>query len=440
MQPFQIIIIKPIFSPNFSDENGKLVSRFFNTLPSRKKHPNYYILIPDPIDFNTIERTVNTGTYISPGHFDRDILRLFQNNLRYFGRKSPEGSASLHLRKLYNTIKSEYLNSLSEVINEGLAVFLPPKKAETPKLAEDVIDCPCGQYKDEGVMIQCETCQIWQHEDCVHGPEDSEADYFCDKCSKSEAVLDIKIVPQPEYASAGETYYVSLMREDLQVRNGDTVYVLRAFKETASSEATTEAEKEDESFSQGGIMHKMMSPLKGPSVASASLTKGNYPTYKSVEDNNTSTEDMDIFRIERLWVNEDGEKFAFGHHYLRPHETFHEPSRKFFRNEVFRVPIYEVLPLDTIWKQCWVLDIPTFCKGRPFGAMEEHMYICEYRVDKTARLFNKISKPKFPACTKWFAFDTFDQRLKPSRTYTVSLEEKYSKDAKFEQSLSEARI
>ena len=29
-----------------------------------------------------------------------------------------------------------------------------------------------------------------------------------------------------------------------------------------------------------------------------------------------------------------GEKFAFGHMYVKPHETFHEPNRKFFPNEV----------------------------------------------------------------------------------------------------------
>jgi histone-lysine N-methyltransferase ASH1L len=163
----------------------------------------------------------------------------------------------------------------------------------------------------------------------------------------------------------------------------------------------------------------MMSPLKGPAIEASSLTKGNYPTFKTV-DPNISTDDMDIFRIERLWTDEKGERFAFGHHYLRPHETFHEPNRKFFRNEVFRVPLYEVLPLDTIFGQCWVLDYAAFCKGRPIGSVEEHVYICEYRVDKSARLFNKISKPKYPICTKKFAFDHFDQRLKPTRIYTVS--------------------
>ena len=76
------------------------------------------------------------------------------------------------------------------------------------------------------------------------------------------------------------------------------------------------------------------------------------------------------------------------------------------------------------------MDIPTFCKGRPIGAVEEHLYICEYRVDKKARLFDKISKSSSKGkkqksndltfCTKWFAFDTFDIRLKPTRNYAVS--------------------
>ena len=169
----------------------------------------------------------------------------------------------------------------------------------------------------------------------------------------------------------------------------------------------------------------MMSPVKGPSQEASNLTKNNYPSYKSVTD--PDVQNMDIFHVERLWINDKGERFAFGYHYLRPNETFHEASRKFFRNEVFRIPIYEVLPLDTIWRQCWVMDLATFAKGRPLNAVEEHVYICEFRVDKKARLFDKIpkassksnSKSKFPAiCTKWFAFHTFDLKLKPIRDFT----------------------
>merc|ERR1711981_1386212 len=97
---------------------------------------------------------------------------------------------------------------------------------------EERIECLCGQYKDEGLMIQCEKCHVWQHCDCVgQTGEDESESYLCPKCGEREAVLDIPLVPQPEYASPGEKYFVSLTRcENLQVRVGDTVYVLRAFK------------------------------------------------------------------------------------------------------------------------------------------------------------------------------------------------------------------
>ncbi len=89
-----------------------------------------------------------------------------------------------------------------------------------------------------------------------------------------------------------------------------------------------------------------------------------------------------------------GDRFAFGNYYLRPHETFHEPNRKFFSNEVFRVPLYEIVALQYIAEGCCVLDLQTYCKGRPKGVQERDVYICEYRLDKTAHLFYKITRPK----------------------------------------------
>merc|ERR1719412_1066828 len=203
-----------------------------------------------------------------------------------------------------------------------------------------------------------------------------------------------------------------------------TVYVLRAFKDPQRGGSPRKAPDAAEGdtgkiiLGPGGIPHKSISPIKGPSKEAASLHSGQYPTYRTVSADLVSTQDMDIFRVERLWINEAGQKFAFGYHYLRPHETFHEPSRKFFDNEVFRVPIYEVLPIDSIYGRCWVMDPVTFCRGRPNECEEEHVYICENRVDKTARLFNKISKHKHPTCTKFYAFTEFDLRLKLTRSYT----------------------
>lgn len=50
-------------------------------------------------------------------------------------------------------------------------------------------------------------------------------------------------------------------------------------------------------------------------------------TYQTIGEIPVS--ELDIFRVERLWKHKDTqERYVYGHHYLRPHETFHEPTRK----------------------------------------------------------------------------------------------------------------
>jgi len=127
--------------------------------------------------------------------------------------------------------------------------------------------------------------------------------------------------------------------------------------------------------------------------------------------------------VHRFRFFSSGEKCAFGHYYMRPHETFHEPSRRFFPCEVFRAPLYHVIPVDAIVGVCCVMDLSTYCKGRPKGVSERDVYICEYRVDKTAHLFSKITtRSKYQINTNPYCFDRFDVRLKPPRrTASVSV-------------------
>lgn len=63
-----------------------------------------------------------------------------------------------------------------------------------------------------------------------------------------------------------------------------------------------------------------------------------------------------------------------------------------------------------------------FNKGRPVGSTPEHTYVCEYRVDRAARLFTKVARARHQVCTKPYAFETFPQRIKHYRTYLVSIE------------------
>ena len=50
---------------------------------------------------------------------------------------------------------------------------------------------------------------------------------------------------------------------------------------------------------------------------------------------------------------------------------------------------------------------------------EEDVYVCEYRLDKTAHLFYKMSRVNYPIITKVYCFNNFVNKLQPKRTFPV---------------------
>ena len=215
-------------------EDGSVAKTTFDSVPSKEDLPGYHLKISEPIDFGIIEKNLSSGSYHSVAHIDQDILLLFQNNLRFYGSLGTQGKLTMMLREKYTELCTAQKVSLTEVVGEeGVRCLTRPVIPKTDD-EEDVICCPCNQFKDEGVMVQCDACQCWQHTDCVavdHDP--SKLDEFtCKRCSGEKPNLDIPLVPQPEFSSPGELYYVSMQRDDnLHVTLGMTVYVLRAFKE-----------------------------------------------------------------------------------------------------------------------------------------------------------------------------------------------------------------
>lgn len=57
--------------------------------------------------------------------------------------------------------------------------------------------------------------------------------------------------------------------------------------------------------------------------------------------------------------------------------------------------------------------------GRPKSVKEQDVYICDYRLDKSAHLFYKIHRNRYPVCTKPYAFNHFPKRLTPKRDFSV---------------------
>ncbi|KAB7505128.1 Histone-lysine N-methyltransferase ASH1L, partial [Armadillidium nasatum] len=282
------------------DERDKPLATPFMVLPSKKKYPNYYTRVGEPIDLSMIEKNILTGHYTSAETFDEDIMKMFANNLRFYGRNTEIGQMAVGLRKVYSECKLQFKPLLEEVLGEDQ---LPQAFANCSMHEEfedeDVIRCVCNLYRDEGTMIQCERCLVWQHCDCMGVTEkDYPEHYMCEECSPRLVSPEVPMTPQPADTPKDHKYFITLLRDNLQIKQGDSVYILR-----------------DRPVQKQGERRQ--------------------PAYKLAKD--VKPHDLLIFKVENLWIDEKGDKFAFGHHYLRPHETFHEPWRKFFPNEPHEV-------------------------------------------------------------------------------------------------------
>eukprot|EP00466_Bigelowiella_natans_P010715 jgi/Bigna1/38418/e_gw1.25.61.1 len=54
-----------------------------------------------------------------------------------------------------------------------------------------ITKCPCGQNQDdEGLMIQCDRCLVWQHGNCVGIFDESKVpkNYFCEQCKPQHKI------------------------------------------------------------------------------------------------------------------------------------------------------------------------------------------------------------------------------------------------------------
>ncbi|XP_050785986.1 histone-lysine N-methyltransferase ASH1L isoform X5 [Gopherus flavomarginatus] len=368
---------------SYKDSSRQALAAPLLNLPPKKKNADYYEKISDPLDLATIEKQILTGYYKTVEAFDGDMLKVFRNAEKYYGRKSPIGRDVCRLRKAYYNARHEASAQIDEIVGETASEADSSEtsiceKENGHEKDEDVIRCICGLYKDEGLMIQCDKCMVWQHCDCMGVNSDVEH-YLCEQCDPRSVDREVPMIPRPHYAQPGCVYFICLLRDDLLLRQGDCVYLMRDSRRTPDGHPVRQS-------------YRLLSHI--------------------------NREKLDIFRIEKLWKNEKEERFAFGHHYFRPHETHHSPSRRFYHNELFRVPLYEIIPLEAVVGTCCVLDLYTYCKGRPKGVKEPDVYICDYRLDKSAHLFYKIHRNRYPACTKPYAFDHFPKKLTPKRDFS----------------------
>uniref|UniRef100_A0A0K0E1R9 Histone-lysine N-methyltransferase n=1 Tax=Strongyloides stercoralis TaxID=6248 RepID=A0A0K0E1R9_STRER len=265
-----------------------------------------------------------------------------------------------------------YLNSKIQVGSYNPDLVIMKSQGED----SDCVRCICGIVEDEGEMIQCDNCYFWLHGDCLTGEVMNAKEFKCKFCKekiKCTPQIDILLQNLPDFTIPGCTYYKTMVNSNgLQLRINGTVYV-----------------KDD------------------------NIPMANDKKYDRV--------DLRPFRIERIFTDKSDKKYFYGYYYARPHETFCDSSRLFFKNELLRTPFYRTVPIDLAVGRCLVLDLETYCLGRPIIPRyhEDDIYINEHQIDEKQRTFQKIpQKELYLINTQPYAFKKFPSKKVIKRNFT----------------------
>ncbi|ROL50781.1 Protein polybromo-1 [Anabarilius grahami] len=100
-----------------------------------------------------------------------------------------------------------------------------------------------------------------------------------------------------------------------------------------------------------------------------------------------------VGRIEKMWLR-DGAAFFFGPIFIHPEETEHEPTKMFYKREVFLSNLEETCPMTCILGKCVVSSFKDFLSCRPTECPEEDVLMFESRYIESEKQMKKFKALK----------------------------------------------
>ncbi|XP_036055814.1 protein polybromo-1 isoform X7 [Onychomys torridus] len=96
-----------------------------------------------------------------------------------------------------------------------------------------------------------------------------------------------------------------------------------------------------------------------------------------------------VGRIEKVWVR-DGAAYFYGPIFIHPEETEHEPTKMFYKKEVFLSNLEETCPMSCILGKCAVLSFKDFLSCRPTEIPENDILLCESRYNESDKQMKRF--------------------------------------------------
>ncbi|TRY65039.1 hypothetical protein DNTS_018546, partial [Danionella cerebrum] len=100
-----------------------------------------------------------------------------------------------------------------------------------------------------------------------------------------------------------------------------------------------------------------------------------------------------VGRIEKMWLR-DGAAFFFGPIFIHPEETEHEPTKMFYKREVFLSSLEETCPMTCVLRKCVVSSFKDFLSCRPTECLEEDVLMFESRYFENEKQMKKYKALK----------------------------------------------
>lgn len=67
---------------------------------------------------------------------------------------------------------------------------VPPVKEKEAEIEDSITRCICDFQHDDGYMICCDKCSVWQHIDCMGVRDNIPESYFCEKCEPRQVDIE----------------------------------------------------------------------------------------------------------------------------------------------------------------------------------------------------------------------------------------------------------
>ncbi|KJE89830.1 hypothetical protein CAOG_08491 [Capsaspora owczarzaki ATCC 30864] len=224
---------------------------------------------------------------------------------------------------------------------------------------EDVNRCICGVTFDDGIMLECEKCHFWQHEECMNPlkPDGTrrrirrDEEHLCHLCNpREELTAEVALAYDPKLR---RTYFRSMeCSTGRLLRMGDAAYV-------------TEYPK----------------PTNRPEGNRNDATHQKRPASKPV---------LTICRITEMFVDAKMRRFARGMAYVRPESVDADSPQTVHKQELYLTTRTLLFRIGRVrQRRVVVMDPVSYMLGRCRNmlgrkgllAMEEDTFVCEFFVD-----------------------------------------------------------